>query len=193
MPSARHLLHSPRRDRVERGRQACRARRIFRSTISAASRPRRLAPSSPICSRAMATQRTSLAFVASPLGRARSTMELVRDALELPPRRLSSSTIGCARSATATGKVRRWRRWSCPIPNFMSGARPTNGPCRRRAARAMPGAGPRMRDWYDQLRADTVAVAHGGTVRALMVALGHRDAQKRRRADHRAGRGLRVQ
>jgi broad specificity phosphatase PhoE len=30
----------------------------------------------------------------------------------------------------------------------------------------------RMRDWYDQLTADTVAVAHGGTARALMVALG---------------------
>ena len=30
----------------------------------------------------------------------------------------------------------------------------------------------RMRDWYDQLAADTVAVAHGGTARALMVALG---------------------
>ena len=29
-----------------------------------------------------------------------------------------------------------------------------------------------MRDWYDQLTADTVAVAHGGTARALMVALG---------------------
>jgi probable phosphoglycerate mutase len=30
----------------------------------------------------------------------------------------------------------------------------------------------RMRDWYDSLLADTVAVAHGGTARALMVALG---------------------
>ena len=30
----------------------------------------------------------------------------------------------------------------------------------------------RMRDWYDQLLVDTVAVAHGGTARALMVALG---------------------
>jgi probable phosphoglycerate mutase len=29
-----------------------------------------------------------------------------------------------------------------------------------------------MRAWYDDLRADTVAVAHGGTARALMVALG---------------------
>ncbi len=30
----------------------------------------------------------------------------------------------------------------------------------------------RMLDWYDQLLVDTVAVAHGGTARALMVALG---------------------
>ena len=30
----------------------------------------------------------------------------------------------------------------------------------------------RMRDWYDSVTGDTVAVAHGGTARALMVALG---------------------
>ena len=30
----------------------------------------------------------------------------------------------------------------------------------------------RMRDWYDSILVDTVAVAHGGTARALMVALG---------------------
>jgi probable phosphoglycerate mutase len=30
----------------------------------------------------------------------------------------------------------------------------------------------RVRDWYDSLNADIVAVAHGGTARALMVALG---------------------
>ena len=29
----------------------------------------------------------------------------------------------------------------------------------------------RMRDWYEQLLVDTVTVAHGGTMRALMVAL----------------------
>ena len=29
----------------------------------------------------------------------------------------------------------------------------------------------RMQDWYDQLKEDTVAVAHGGTCRALMVVL----------------------
>ena len=30
----------------------------------------------------------------------------------------------------------------------------------------------RMRDWFNSLAADTVTVAHGGTMRALMVALG---------------------
>ena len=30
----------------------------------------------------------------------------------------------------------------------------------------------RVRDWYDSVLVDTVAVAHGGTARALMVALG---------------------
>jgi probable phosphoglycerate mutase len=30
----------------------------------------------------------------------------------------------------------------------------------------------RMLDWYESLLVDTVAVAHGGTCRALMVALG---------------------
>jgi probable phosphoglycerate mutase len=29
-----------------------------------------------------------------------------------------------------------------------------------------------MRDWYDQIVGDTVVAAHGGTARALMVALG---------------------
>ena len=36
----------------------------------------------------------------------------------------------------------------------------------------MPACTLRMRDWYDSLHGDTVAVAHGGTMRALMVALG---------------------
>ena len=35
----------------------------------------------------------------------------------------------------------------------------------------------RMRDWYEELRGDTVAVAHGGTARALMVALGFETPQ----------------
>jgi probable phosphoglycerate mutase len=49
----------------------------------------------------------------------------------------------------------------------------------------------RMRDWYDAVNGDTIAVAHGGTARALMVALGIETPASAATAD-RAGRGLRV-
>src|SRR5207249_2506380 len=75
----------------------------------------------------------ALAYVASPLGRARSTMELVRGAMKLP-----RSTIGCARLVTVIGKARRWRKCRPGIPRCLPGVRPTNGRCRRRAARPMP-------------------------------------------------------
>ena len=35
----------------------------------------------------------------------------------------------------------------------------------------------RMRAWYDSVKSDSVVVAHGGTCRALMVALGHETPQ----------------
>ena len=38
----------------------------------------------------------------------------------------------------------------------------------------------RVTDWYRGLTADTVAVAHGGTARALMVALGFKTPGSRR-------------
>ena len=49
-----------------------------------------------------------------------------------------------------------------------------------------------MRDWYDSLTGDTVAVAHGGTARALMVALGLETPDSAADLLDRAGRGLRV-
>jgi broad specificity phosphatase PhoE len=113
----------------------------------------------------------SLAFVASPLGRARSTMELVRGALKLPitgyalDDRLreigygdwEGSTLAQMQASDPTVfAARRADKWTVPPPGGESYA----------AVQA------RMRDWYDQLTADTVAVAHGGTARALMVALG---------------------
>ncbi len=48
----------------------------------------------------------------------------------------------------------------------------------------------RMRNWYDQLTADTVAVAHGGTARGADGGARDRDARQCRRSDDRAGRGL---
>jgi broad specificity phosphatase PhoE len=113
----------------------------------------------------------SLAFVASPLGRARSTMELVRGALKLPlagyaiDDRLREIGYGLWEGSTLAQMQasdpdifarRQADKWTVPPPDGESYA----------------SVQLRMRDWYDQLNGDTVAVAHGGTARALMVALG---------------------
>ena len=114
---------------------------------------------------------SSLAFVASPLGRARSTMELVRGALKLPPHdytiddRLREIGYGEWEGSTlAQMQVRdpevfarrQVEKWTVSPPGGETYA----------------AVQIRMRDWYDQLVVDTVAVAHGGTARALMVTLG---------------------
>jgi broad specificity phosphatase PhoE len=113
----------------------------------------------------------SLAFVASPLGRARHTMELVRGAMKLEPGeyalddRLREIGYGHWEGSTLQQQqashpdlfaTREMDKWGVPPPGGESYAAVTI----------------RMRDWYQSLQADTVAVAHGGTARALMVALG---------------------
>src|SRR3984893_6791636 len=113
----------------------------------------------------------SLEFVASPLGRARSTMELVRGALNLPPAdyaiddRLREIAYGDWEGSTLAQMQaldpelfarRQAEKWTVSPPGGESYV----------AVQA------RVSDWYRQLTADTVAVAHGGTARALMVALG---------------------
>jgi broad specificity phosphatase PhoE len=113
----------------------------------------------------------SLEFVASPLGRARQTMELVRSALRLPPAgyaiddRLREIGYGqwegstLAQAQLADPRVfaaRQADKWTVSPPGGES----------------YVSVQARISDWYNQLKADTVAVAHGGTARALMVALG---------------------
>jgi broad specificity phosphatase PhoE len=115
--------------------------------------------------------KNSLAFIASPLQRARSTMELVRGTLKLPPHdyavddRLREIGYGQWEGSTlpqmqekdpALFARRQTEKWSVAPPGGESYV----------AVQA------RVTDWYRQLTGDTVAVAHGGTARALMVALG---------------------
>ena len=115
--------------------------------------------------------KAQLAFVASPLVRARATMELVRGALSLPPQdygtdaRLREIGYGEWEGATlaeaqladpALFAQRQAEKWTVSAPGGES----------------YVDVERRVRDWYDGLRADTVAVAHGGTARALMVTLG---------------------
>jgi broad specificity phosphatase PhoE len=114
---------------------------------------------------------SSLAFVASPLQRARHTMDLVRRELKLPSGgyalddRLREIGYGHWEGSTLAQMqasdpdlfaTRQSDKWTVPPPGGES----------------YGSVQIRMRDWYDSLQADTVAVAHGGTARALMVALG---------------------
>jgi probable phosphoglycerate mutase len=114
---------------------------------------------------------SSMPFVASPLGRARLTMELMRGTLKLPPDdyavddRLREIGYGQWEGLTlpemklhdaATFASRDQDKWGVAAPSGESYASVTL----------------RMREWFDSLLVDTVAVAHGGTMRALMVALG---------------------
>jgi broad specificity phosphatase PhoE len=114
---------------------------------------------------------SSIDFVSSPLGRARQTMELVRGALRLP---LSAYAIDDRLREIGYGE------WEGSTLAEMAAKDPELF-ARRQVEKwtvAPPGGETyvsvqaRMTDWYRELKADTVAVAHGGTARALMVALG---------------------
>jgi broad specificity phosphatase PhoE len=119
---------------------------------------------------------SSIPFVASPLGRARQTMELMRGTLQLPlpayaiDDRLREIGYGEWEGSTlaemqakdpALFARRQVDKWSVAPPG----------------GETYVAVQARMADWYRGLAADTVAVAHGGTARALMVALGFETAQ----------------
>lgn len=120
--------------------------------------------------------RRDLAYVASPLGRARSTMDFVRDVLGLP-----------AGEYTLDDRLREigYGEWEGSTLAEMQAKDPELYAKRLTQKWTMSSPGGetyaavqlRMHDWYDSLKADTVAVAHGGTCRALMVALGHETPQ----------------
>ncbi|MFB9263527.1 histidine phosphatase family protein [Bradyrhizobium erythrophlei] len=112
----------------------------------------------------------ALPFVASPLIRARATMELVRAELGLPrgdyalDTRLreigygtwEGSTLAEAQAADPAVYARRQvEKWTVSPPGGES----------------YVDVQARMTDWYRSVTSDMVAVAHGGTARALMVAL----------------------
>ena len=120
--------------------------------------------------------KSTLPFVASPLQRARTTMELVRGALKLPQEKYAiddrlreigygqweGSTLVEAQVADPALFARRQsEKWTVAPPGGES----------------YVDVQQRMTDWYAQLAGDTVTVAHGGTARALMVALGLETAQ----------------
>jgi broad specificity phosphatase PhoE len=115
-------------------------------------------------------------FVSSPLGRARSTMELVRETLHLPPHdyavddRLREIGYGQWEGSTLA-------EMALADPAFYARRLTDKWALAPEGGETYASVQLRMREWYDQLQADTVAVAHGGTARALMVALGFETPQ----------------
>ena len=115
--------------------------------------------------------KAGLPYVSSPLGRARMTMELARGKLELPVAdyalddRLREIGYGVWEGLTlAESEAKDPEVYARRLADKW-----TVGPA---GGETYADVQVRMRDWYDQLRSDTVVVAHGGTCRALMVSLG---------------------
>jgi probable phosphoglycerate mutase len=113
----------------------------------------------------------SLDFVSSPLGRTRETMERLRAVMRLDPAtyrtdpRLTEVSFGQWEGFTLAElgarfpdaiAARERDKWNFTPPDAESYAATSR----------------RMREWYDTLTRDTVAVAHGGTFRGLIVQLG---------------------
>lgn len=110
------------------------------------------------------------AFYASPLGRARETMEMMRAAMDLPPKlyRLDAAlmelTFGAWDGLTWAEarardpervKLRRADKWGFVPPGGESYAMLAE----------------RVRGWLDSLSAGALVVSHGGVARALMTLL----------------------
>jgi broad specificity phosphatase PhoE len=115
-------------------------------------------------------------FVSSPLGRARETMEIARATLGLDPRayrideRLKEISFGAwegftldelRRTSPEAVAAREHGKWAFTPP----------------AAESYATMSVRVRDWHCSLTQNTVAVAHGGTLRGLIVQLGIASAE----------------
>jgi probable phosphoglycerate mutase len=110
-------------------------------------------------------------FVASPLGRARETMERIRTVLGRGPRnyrtdeRLAEVSFGLWEGLTLAELAARFPDEAAARERDKWGFTPPQ-------AESYATMSLRMRAWYDALDRDTVAVAHGGTLRGLIVQLG---------------------
>ncbi|WP_369725742.1 histidine phosphatase family protein [Bradyrhizobium sp. LLZ17] len=115
--------------------------------------------------------KTALPYVSSPLGRARMTMELVRGGLGLPPDdyslddRLREIGYGVWEGLTLAES-------EATDPGVYANRLADKWTVAPAGGETYAAVQLRMLDWYESVLTDTVAVAHGGTCRALMVALG---------------------
>lgn len=114
---------------------------------------------------------SGLDYVASPLGRARETMEIIRGGLGLEPKvyrtdpRLKEMSFGRWEGYTFEElKLREAESLAARDLDRLGYVVPGGESYRQLAAR--------VRQWYDSVERDTVVAAHGGVCRALMSELG---------------------
>jgi broad specificity phosphatase PhoE len=109
----------------------------------------------------------NLAYVSSPLVRARETMELMRSSLGLDPAhyaidaRLAEISFGEWEGLTYADVLARDQEVLIERESDKWGFLPPAGESYAQLTR-------RMGEWYETVRADTVVAAHGGTARALI-------------------------
>ncbi len=120
--------------------------------------------------------KNGLPFVASPLGRARVTMELARTQLQLPPSDYALDERLCE-IGYGTWEGRTLAEAEAQDPDVYARRLQDKWTVGAPGGETYLDVQRRMQAWYDDLRTDTVAVAHGGTARALMVALGFETPQ----------------
>jgi len=112
-----------------------------------------------------------LSFVASPLGRARLTMELLRGALRLSP---SDYAVDDRLREICYGD---WEGYTLPQmeksdPQIYAARLADRWSVAPLGGESYASRLPLVADWANSLAADTVVVGHVGTARTLMVALG---------------------
>ena len=107
------------------------------------------------------------AFIASPLVRARETMEIARDAIGLPPHRYRLETV-LKEISFGVWEGLTWPEIEARDPKGIATRRrdkwnfaPPGGESYARLAE-------RLRPWLDRLSGDAFVVSHGGVARALM-------------------------
>ena len=126
---------------------------------------------------------TSLAFVASPLGRARSTMELVRGSLKLPPDRLRDRRPAARDRLRPLGRLDAWPQMQAEDPELFAKRQTEKWTVAPPGGESYVEVQARVTDWYRQL---TRGHRRGRPWRHRAGADGgarHRDARQRRRPD----------
>jgi broad specificity phosphatase PhoE len=107
------------------------------------------------------------AFFASPLERARDTMEIARDAMGLPPSRYRQDPVLKEISFGAWEGL-TWPEIETRDPKGVSARRKDKWRFVPPEAESYAMLAARLRPWLDGLAGDALVVSHGGVARALM-------------------------